>query len=623
MQARIMQTRYFVWILIGLCFLYLSFELFFNQFAILSVDEFWFAHRIYQFKDGLPYRDFSPYKTTLGYYLLLLPMLISKGIIPTLIFTKHVIAIINAGVLFFSAWWMRRFFSYSAILTSLAFLLCSDIMLTYSTNNRIDLLAYWFCLLSFLMLLNNRYAWTGFFLGLGFITSQKVVWYIFASNVALCMYALVYARHIKTIKNIFLCNAIIALVIFLYIALWSSLTNMTTVLHNIFYEAYLMYQLDWYQSTRKFFWQITLLYNPLLFLLWPLTLMSLMITYEKDCYAMRLLILSYAFAILFCLIPYKQIFPYYMQVTLPVFLVMYSAFFSWLFDLKTQKSLQLLIHFYVIWLFIIFYLCFIASLYYFFNLPEVYLLIAIIPLYLGYEITRYRILSPCCFNIIMITMIFIGGIYPLTLFASRLLFENGSYQKANIEVINALLKDGNDYVAGIELIYNKTQPIAGMRHLGGPSIDYLYSQSKKIRPTLLASLYADPTVTIDSVIASLKKSSVKFYVNNYRMNALPNQIKTYLQNNYAHFYGSIYLYAPTIPAGQHEIKLKFSGDYLIESHSNVIMNKKIYRSGMIYHLNRGSIESDASKPYRLKYKPTKISNLDKAYLQDEWAKLLY
>ena len=114
-----------------------------------------------------------------------------------------------------------------------------------------------------------------------------------------------------------------------------------------------------------------------------------------------------------------------------------------------------------------------------------------------------------------------GFIYPLTLVPVKIASLNNDYQQANVQATQALLQDGGDYVAGIELIYNKTQPIAGIRHLMGPAIDYLHAPTPQLKEVMLASLYEDPDATVDTVINALKKSSVKFYVNNYRMNALP------------------------------------------------------------------------------------------------------
>lgn len=208
----------------------------------------------------------------------------------------------------------------------------------------------------------------------------------------------------------------------------------------------------------------------------------------------------------------------------------------------------------------------------------------------------------------------------------KLINSDGAYQKANIEVANTLLQDGSDYVAGIDLIYNKTQPIAGMRHLMGPAIDFLYSPSEKLKTVMLASLYEDPTVTADSVIAALKKSTVKFYVNNYRMMALPVKIKHFLAAEYEHYWGSIYLYAPQIARGKQTLMLKFSGKYRIESATpnDIMLNEKQYAVDSTPFLNKGAYTSTASRSYRLKLIPDfSIQQLNPNFQDDTWQQFVF
>lgn len=623
------KPQHFLWILFLLCTFYLVCEWFLNHYAMLSVDEFWFAHRIYQYKDGIPYRDFSPYKTVFGYYLLLIPMMLhSSEPMQMLIFMKNSIAVVNTIILFFSALWMKKFFMPSAILASLALLVSAEIVLSCSSNIRVDLLGYWFCFFSLLFILENRFALAGFLLGLGFITTQKALWYLCASDCALAIHCILFSRNLQTVKNIIRFNFFACLVVLSYIVFWTCLTDWQTVIHNVFYEAVIMYQLDWYASARKLFWAWIIAFNPLLIFLWPLTLISVLVTFQGDHnYRRRVFIVAYALVILCCLIPYKQIFPYYLQVAMPILLVLYSAFFSWFFTIfKKEQALKIIIGKKGLWVTILAYISGIMSCYVIFDLPDAYLLFCIIPILLGAYIIHYdsiqKQLIPIVYNMIIISFIFIGGIYPLTLYMFRILDVNGDYQKANINVMNALLQQGGDYVAGIELIYNKTQPIAGMRHLMGPAVDYLYFPSPKLRPAMLASLYEDPKATAESVIQDFKKSAVKFYVNNYRMEILPENIKSYLNTEYEHYWGSIYIYAPEIPAGRQKITMKFTGNYLLETkHKNkILLNGKAQRSGSIIHLMKGKLISNAKHAYRLKLLPD--VTVDERFQEDDWRRML-
>jgi len=200
------------------------------------------------------------------------------------------------------------------------------------------------------------------------------------------------------------------------------------------------------------------------------------------------------------------------------------------------------------------------------------------------------------------------------------------YQQANVQTIHALTQDGSDYIAGVELIYNKTQPIAGMRHLMGPAIDFLYSPTDKLKSVMLASLDEDPNATADSVINALKQSAVKLYVNNYRINALPKKIKHYLNSEYEHWWGSIYLYSPQIAKGDQQIRLKFTGKYLIESQSNHLLelNDKKYPAYSLIDLQAGKLLSHSDNDFRLRLMPEiKSLQLNPAYQFDYWGRLMF
>ncbi len=614
-----------------LCLTYFVFQLFYTSYQPLCVDDFWFAHRIYQFNSGLPYRDFSPYKTVLGYYVLLAPMALSHGLIQPLLNTKHFIVLINTAVLFSACWWLRRFFSEASILLTLLLLIFAEFILVYSTNIRVDLLGYWLALFSALCLLEKRSILAGLLLGTGFCFTQKVLWYIVASNAAFGIYWLTSSRDLKTFKNIIWFNAAMLLPLAGYIISWSLLTNLHTVLKSIFYEAYILYQVDVYDSARKTFWAYILINNPLLFLLAPTTLLSLFVKTAKDHNdSKRIFILTYAAVILLCLIPYKQIFPYYMLTAVPAFLLLYAAFFSWMFDVFSQKDnvTILFIGKEGVWALIFLNIMLLLNIFAVFMPPDIYFLIVLVPFALGVAIcglpARIAFLSREAFlPIIMLIILFIGIIDPVVIFFKNRIDVTNHYQRAMVKMTDSLLKEGGDYVAGIELLYNKNQPITGMRHLDAVALKYLYHPSDKIRLSMLDSLYRYPAVSAEQIVDELKSSNVKFYVNNYRMDALPPVIKNYLAAEYEHYWGSIYLYAPTIRTGQQQEEIKFTGNYRLESQNLVYLDNKQYKPYSTIFLTQGVHTSRSSDPYRLKLMPRSGRLADARYLKDSWEIMLY
>ncbi|MBV8801752.1 MAG: hypothetical protein JO131_02070, partial [Gammaproteobacteria bacterium] len=487
-----MEARLFRYMIGILCLTYFSFQLFYNQYVQWSVDDFWFAHRIYEFASGIPYRDFSPYKTVLGYYILLPTMLLGHDALTPLVYTKNFIALLNTGLFAIAAYRLQRLFSVTAVCTTLTLILSSHFVLSYSTNIRVDLLGYWLCLFSVLFLLENQFLKAGITLGIGFLMSQKVLWYIAASDIALGIYWLTVMRNRTIFFGALLFNLALLIPIGIYIVFWSGFAGLSTILHNMFYEAYIMFQLDSYDSTRKFFWTYTLIHDPFIFLAWPLFFLTFFVkTHKDDLFSKRIFIFTYAIVILFCLIPYKQVFPYYMLTTLPAFILLYSAFFSWLYTLLNDNVLST--HFInkkSIWLFIIVYFIYLIDIKIIFQLPSTCLFLIIIPFLLGLKMTSNHrttllVATPA---FILITIIMMGIIYPLAFIIKDIWDYPRQYQKSTVQVTEALLKDGSDYLAGIELIYNKNQPIPGLRHLDVPALFYLYHPTPKLATAMLASL---------------------------------------------------------------------------------------------------------------------------------------
>ncbi|HTM05940.1 MAG TPA: hypothetical protein VL201_01755, partial [Patescibacteria group bacterium] len=649
-QATGQRNRFYAICITFFCLAYFLFQLFNNQFACWNVDDFWFAHRIYQFKANLPYRDFAPYKTVLGYYILLPSMIFGHDALSPLLYTKNLIAVLNTACFALTGYWLTKFFPKNAVLITLALMMSAVFVLNYSTNIRVDLLAYWLCLFSALFLLSHQFVRAGIMLACGFLISQKVLWYIAASDIALVVYWLLglveqFARlqgcqlkHGSQLKTcwgdnnvtfwgIVVFNIIIALPIVIYVAIWSWFAGLDTVLHSVFYEAYVMFQLDSYESARKLFWWYTLQFNAFIFLIWPISFLTLFASPPNDTlHGKRIFIVTYATVIMFCLIPFKQIFPYYMLTTLPAFLLLYAAFFSWIFALFQHSSPPKL---YIldktaVWGLILIYLFSFSYLCIIFSLSLFYLLISLIPVLLGYKITTQKnstllIAMP---TLIFIITFFIGIAYPLTIFFKHFQPLSRDYQKSMVQLTEALLKDGSDYLAGIELIYNKNQPIPGLRHLDVPALSYLFNPTPKLANAMLASLYHTPDISIEKAIQYLDTSSVKFYVNNYRLEALPKPIKNYLDLHYTHFWGSIYLYAPLIEPKQDSFLIKFPGHYRVQSAKTIQIDHTPILPNSTINLSRGVHSSRANEEYRLVLLETQTAaNLNPQYKMDHWEKM--
>jgi hypothetical protein len=162
-----------------------------------------------------------------------------------------------------------------------------------------------------------------------------------------------------------------------------------------------------------------------------------------------------------------------------------------------------------------------------------------------------------------------------------------------------------------------------MRNLGLLPLEYLKHPSEKLARSMLPSLSMAPPMTSPEVIDLLKKSNVKFFVNTYRLELLPETIKTYLSSGYKHYWGSIYLYAPMIEEGKQAIYVKFSGQYKIDG-ADVNIDGKLFSHGSIISLTKGNHFSESKQRYRIAFIPQNISiKLDPKYKSDDVYRVIF
>lgn len=587
-----------------LCLAYLFFQFWYIPYAANGADEFWFAHHIYQYTKQLPYRDFLPYKTILGYYLLTPAFFLSHDVLAPLYYIKDELAIINTLCIASVAVWATRFFKPKALFLTLILLLSNHLFLIYSVDLRVDMLTSWLGLIAALFVLSKRPMLAGVALALGFLISQKALWFWFSLNIALGAQWILLTRDKQTFRSLLLINATTLFFIGVYISTWALFSNWHTVLQSVFFEGYTQSKIVWYSAIYYLSWQMTLANGPLLIFLWPITLVSLLIYPKNDNLSQRLFIFLYASCICILILTFQQPFPYQTVYLVPAFFLLFCDFFSWFENLLQQNQHTLIYHAskrQLFWL-TVFFTLIILSVIIMYNLPAGYLLTALIPSCLVILVFRQKIpiLLPLC----VATIFFTGIFYPLSRFSVIAYYLDATYQKSMIRLSHSLLASGGEFIAGIPFFYDQNQTILGLKNLIGPAIQYLHHPNSKLLPIMISSLYLEPR-TSEQVIHDLQQTPVKLFINNYRIVSLPGTIRHYLYSNYLHYSGSIYIYAPTMTAGKQQFHLKFSGDYqliklkatkiLVDHHAIPLNNRIKLSSGLHTSL------SDAS--YRLKLIP--------------------
>ncbi len=600
------------WLLAGIFSMYFIFEYYFIKYSALSTDEFVFARHILDYTRSLPYRDFAPYKSTLGYYLLSIPLLFSHDLLAPLFWMKTEITFINIACLSAASYLTLRFFDWRASLICILAILSNQLFLVYGSDLRVDMLTSWFCLFSAIYILRNKFKIAGCLLGIAFLISQKALWYLLAINTGMGLCWIFFTRESQfSLRAILHFNLSILLPITIYCLTWSAVSDFSTVFYSLFYEAYIQAGIDWYAPLYFACWHAVLSHGPALFLIWPLTFFMLM-KVNTSISERSLFIVSMASTALILFIQYKQPFPYNFVFTIPAFFLLIGEFITWILNKPSiPKMNKYLTGMYALT---------IIALVYSLSLHPIYYLMAALPIIMcSFSL---EILTGKQFKILFISTVIITGIItPLYQSIRTSLIIDGKYQQTMINITADLLSDNSEYISGIPFLYTKDQSIDGMKNLIGPAVDYLYQPTDKLKPLLLPSLYLDAS-TPAKILLDFQRMPIKVIINNYRMLSLPPQIKTYIKNNYRHFYGSIYTYAPLITKNQLSIDLKFSGKYRVESKGGILIDKKLIKPNQILQLKQGPHLSQTKTTYRLVLLPTTKEPLNKQFEQDNWSQMI-
>ena len=593
---------------VAICAGYLVFQLLCIPYMWLGVDEFWFAHHIYLYTQHLPYRDFMPYKTVLGYYLLSPPLLLGHGLLEPVFFVKDEIALLNTMMLAGLALLTQRMFRQQAIFYSLLLIISNHLFLMYSTELRADMQASWLCLVAVLLLVNNRARWAGVALGLAFLISQKSYWYIIATNLMLVAYWLFAGNKAQTWREWLRLNLAFTLVVGLYVAIWSAFSSFHIVMDSVFYEGFRLSRVVYYSSAHGLYWQFILRHGPILILLLPLTILGFFIPkFTKQCIKLTV----FGLLSLVILARYQQFFPYNIVFLLPAYFVLYAGFFSWLLapgklDIRlNQRAL--------FWFFVVYMLALISGVF-IVRLPLVYLTLLCIPALLWRTLHTNTPLPQSARALLLVIVMFAGVFVPLQDFGPAMHAREALYQQASVQTAHELLQNEN-YIAGTFLFYNQDQTLPGFKNLLQSASEYARTGDPKLLPLLPACLDITPKKSAE-MLADLQQAQLKFLLNNVRIASLPKPVLAYLRQQYQHYWGSIYLYAPTILSAGNSFKVKFSGNYQLESTQPVVVDQQIKMPGKTMYLQQGKHLLAAKNIFRLRLLPDVQARLDPAFMHD-------
>lgn len=404
----------------------------------LIVDEFAGAWEVYRLGHGVPYRDYTPYKTVLGYTVQGLAAALTNDTWTRLIAIKLQMVAINAAMLAVIGIWLARLYGRRPALMALLVMICSSIFLERSSELRVDMLTAWLGVLSLLALLDRKPAWAGLFLALSFGVSQKAALYAVAADAAFLALLAATSRETRrenaTLKSFLTFNAVFAGGVLLYIVLWSIPSSFGAVVQQMFGAMGAAAGLGIYEI-RWWYWRQTLIRDPAMFALAALGLWQLGRRSIRDRLADReAFLVIYTIVVLAQAAWYPTPWPYFFVIVWPTLLVLHAAAFQAFFAMEVSA--------------------------------------------------RTRIAA-------YVALIAVAVIYPLLRLPVMFSRDNG-YQRSSIELADFLVGAGDTYLAAAPLLPHRRQSVARLEWVDAVAITQLRKDPPAVLDGIVAQLERMP-----------------------------------------------------------------------------------------------------------------------------------
>jgi hypothetical protein len=236
----------------------------------LVMDEFQGAYSARQVLTGMPYRDFLPYKTLLGYAVQTVPLALVDDHWTSLIVTRCLLVLLTAVGLGVAASWLARTIRPGAVLVGLALLACCSTFVERSLELRSDMLTSLVGLFALAALAERRPVLAGSLAALSFLVSQKGAYYCVAVGVATCAWWAFVQRDRRAGQDVLRAALAGLLPILAYVVVWSLLASPGAVIESTFIAAGQLALADVYRIRP--YWFQTVMRNPLL---WSLAVLAL------------------------------------------------------------------------------------------------------------------------------------------------------------------------------------------------------------------------------------------------------------------------------------------------------------------------------------------------------------
>jgi hypothetical protein len=469
----------------------------------LVMDELQGASAVYQLRNLVPYVDFTPYKNVVGYYLQLPFMLLYRDLWSQMMAVKIGMAGITALVLFGCGCALVRVIRADAVVLATAVLLAMSTFLERAAELRVDMLTSLAGLVSLVLLLSRRYAWAGFACGLSFLISQKGVYFFVAGSFALLGRGLFLAREQWRWRDAALFAVTALAMIGVYLLAFGAIGSFDAVADMALSKPAQIALADDYKNLGRF-WLITVQRNPYFYSLAVLGIGGALERAKRSQSELDWMIFAYGGAVLLLCVGHKQPWPYFFVLLLPTL---------WVPIARTIEQLSPRG-----WMFWTAYLLF-------------------------------------------------GLLYPLYTRVPVVLARDSGHQRYTVELAQRLLKKGDTYLAGTNMVYTREQSPGTLAWLDKPNLDALRH------------------ISSTELIADLHRKPPKLVIGNYRIDALPVTVRKAIRADYDHLWASVWYYAPTIH-DQH-FDLGYTGHYRLGVEQSIQIDDQVVPPGSSIYLKAG------------------------------------
>lgn len=286
----------------------------------LVMDEFAFAHHIHRVGVDVPYRDYEPYKTVLGYYLELPALQLGSDAWSSMLAVKLELAVFGAAALFFATLRLSDLFPRRAAVGAMIALVCMSTFAERSTELRVDMLSAWVAFVGFIELLRGRRLPAGLAFGLSFLISQKAAYFICGEVVAAVAWVLLSRERGRAFRDGLVLALATAAPLVIYLAVFGALSSPGGVFTNIFVAHKEQALDDLYDI--YYYWAVSASHNPAFYALSALGLIFIgreMALPTRSEVSVK--VFAFVLVVVVLCSRHKQPWPYFIAMPTPFFAV--------------------------------------------------------------------------------------------------------------------------------------------------------------------------------------------------------------------------------------------------------------------------------------------------------------